>query len=159
MVGPSGSGKSTFAKELFHKTSIPIYHLDNIFWNANKTHITKKEFDVKLKNILTKDKWIIDGDYSRTYEERFKESDTIFFLDYPLELCLTSIESRIGKKRDDIPFIESEFEEEFREWINSWYKNTKPKLISLISKYKNTKKIFIFKSREEATDYLNNLKD
>ncbi len=28
------------------------------------------------------DSWIIDGDYSRTYENRISACDTVFFLDY-----------------------------------------------------------------------------
>ena len=157
VVGPSGAGKSEFSRKLNKILNIELYHLDNIFWNKDKTHIEREEFDNKLSDILHKDRWIIDGDYSRTYEVRFKNADTIFFLDYPKDICLEGANSRIGKKRDDLPWIEEEFNKEFKEWIINWFIETKPILIELINKYKNDKNIIIFKSREEANDFINSL--
>lgn len=154
VVGPSGAGKSEFSRKLSEKLNIPLYHLDNIFWKEDKTHITRDEFDIKLNDILKNDKWIIDGDYSRTYKTRMDKSDTIFFLNYPLEVCLSGVESRIGKKRLDIPWIEDEFDPEFKEWIINWFKDTYPILIDLLEKYKGEKNVIIFKNREEANRYL-----
>lgn len=156
VIGPSGSGKSEFSRKLNKILNIDIYHLDNIFWNSDKTHITREEFDIKLNDILSKDKWIIDGDYSRTYEIRFMNADTIFYLDYPLDVCLEGAKSRIGKKRDDLPWIEDEFTQEFKEWIINWHNTTKPMVEVLINKYKN-KNIIIFKNRDEANSYLKSL--
>ena len=157
VVGPSGAGKSEFSRKLNKILNIELFHLDNIFWNEDKTHIEREEFDNKLSDILHKDRWIIDGDYSRTYEVRFKKADTIFFLDYPKDICLEGANSRIGKKRDDLPWIEEEFDNEFKKWIINWFIETKPILIELINKYKNDKSIIIFKSREEANDFINSL--
>lgn len=156
VLGPSGAGKSTFSRALAKKLNLPRYCLDNIFWHEDKTHITREEFDEKLASILEENQWIIDGDFHRTYEVRFAKCDTVFFLDYPLELCLKSIEGRIGKQRDDCPFIEHEFDPEFREWIINWFNVQRPELFNMIEKYKN-KNIVIFKSREEATKFLESL--
>ena len=156
VIGPSGSGKSEFSRKLNKILNIDIYHLDNIFWNSDKTHITREEFDIKLNDILSKDRWIIDGDYSRTYEIRFMNADTIFYLDYPLDVCLEGAKSRIGKKRDDLPWIEDEFTQEFKEWIINWHNTTKPIVEVLINKYKD-KNIIIFKNRDEANSYLKSL--
>ena len=157
VVGPSGAGKSRFSRLLSSKLNINVYHLDNIFWNSDKTHIDRDLFDKRLNEILIKDKWIIDGDYSRTYEIRMKESDTIFFLDYPIEVCFDGVESRIGKERLDMPWVEDEFSLEFKEWIINWYKDAYIKLKDLLEKYKDIKNIIIFKSRDEANEYLNRL--
>ena len=88
VIGPSGAGKSEFSRRLEKILNLPLYHLDNIFWKEDKTHISRDEFDEKLATILKREEWIIDGDYSRTYETRMNASDTIFFLNYPMELCL-----------------------------------------------------------------------
>ena len=156
IVGSPGSGKSVFSRKLSKLLNIEAYHLDNIWWNKDKTHITREEFDVKLNEIVNKEKWIIDGDYSRTYEVRIKACDTIFFLDYPLDLCLEGAKKRIGTLRDDIPWIESEFDPEFKEWIINWPKDIKIKLLTLLEKYENEKEIVVFKTREEANLYLKN---
>ena len=154
IVGPSGAGKSCFSKKLADILKLPLYHLDNIWWKEDKTHISREDFDGELYKILKNDKWIIDGDYSRTYEMRMNACDTIIFLDYPLDLCLAGAKERIGKKRDDLPWIEDELDAEFKEWIINWQKDTLPKLELLLDKYKETKEIYIFKTRNEANEYL-----
>ena len=156
VIGPSGAGKSEFSRKLNRLLNVPLYHLDNIFWNKDKTHITRDEFDIRLNEILKNDEWIIDGDYSRTYDIRIQNADTIFFLNYDLKTCLNGVESRIGTKREDIPWVEEEFDPSFKEWIINWFNDTLPKVKFLLEKYKN-KNIVIFKNRNEANDYLKEL--
>ena len=157
VIGPSGAGKSELSRKLQKILNLPLYHLDNIFWKDDKTHISRDEFDKQLSTILKQDEWIIDGDYSRTYEMRMNASDTIIFLNYPIELCLESVESRVGKETPDIPWVEEEFDPEFKEWIINWFKDKLPKTKALIEEYKNKKAIFEFKTREDADIFLDNL--
>ena len=49
VIGCPGSGKSYFSKVLHNVTGLPLYHLDNIFWNADKTVVDKPVFIEKLK--------------------------------------------------------------------------------------------------------------
>ena len=157
VVGPSGAGKSELSRKIKRKLNIPLIHLDNIFWKEDKTHIPREEFDQKLDEILRQDEWIIDGDYSRTYEVRMQAADTIIFLDYPLDVCLKGVESRVGKVRLDIPWVEDEFDPDFKEWIIRWFDDTLPILKSLLEKYKDTKDILVFESREEGDKFIENL--
>ena len=106
VIGSPGSGKSTFSRNLRDKTGLPLYHLDNIWHRPDRTTITREEFDERLSAILAKDSWIIDGNYSRTLELRIKHCDTVFLLDYPLEVCLAGVKGRIGNEREDMPWIE-----------------------------------------------------
>jgi adenylate kinase family enzyme len=104
VLGCSGSGKSTFAVRLHNLSGLPLYHLDNVWWKADRTHISRDEFDIKLEQLVNLDNWIIDGDYSRTYERRIAACDTIYFLDYGQEACMRGITERVGRKRGDIPW-------------------------------------------------------
>ena len=158
IIGPGGAGKSYFSKQLAGITNLPLYHLDNIFWNSDRTHISREEFDEKLFEILKKDSWIIDGDYSRTYELRMSYADTIYFLDFPLEVALLGVESRIGKPRSDIPWKENIFDPDFKTWIIDWYKKTEPWVYHLMEKYQNTKEFIVFKSRDEMNSYINKIR-
>ena len=109
----------------------------------------------KLKKIFKEnDEWIIDGNYQRTLEMRMRECDTIFLLDYPIEVCLAGAESRVGKKRDDLPWVEEKLDDEFKKGILNFSKEKLPQIYDLIEKYKDNKKVIIFKSREEAESYI-----
>lgn len=80
--------------------------------------------------------------------------DAFFFLDFPLDVCLFGAESRIGKIREDMPWIEYEFDEEFRQWIIDFPEKQLPQIYGLIEKYERDKEIIVFTSREEADAYL-----
>ena len=88
---------------------------------------------------------------------RLKECDTVFLLDYPLSVCLEGARSRIGQKRDDLPWLETEFDEGFREWITGFPKDELPQIYELLRKYKGKNEIVIFRSREEAEDFLRHM--
>ena len=79
VLGCPGSGKSTLSVKLHEITGLPLIHLDNIWWRPDQSHVSGEEFDGKLGEILSGGGWIIDGDYSRTYEARFKACDTVIF--------------------------------------------------------------------------------
>ena len=94
VIGCPGSGKSTFSKSLHRITGIPLFHLDMLFWNADKTTVEKSVFLDRLLKIFQNDEWIIDGNYASTMELRMQKCDTVIFLDYPLDVCLNGIKER-----------------------------------------------------------------
>ena len=154
VIGCPGSGKSTFARALHDKTGIPLYHLDMMYWNVDKTTVEKSVFLERLSAVLKKDEWIIDGNYGSTMELRMAACDTVIFLDYPLDVCLDGIKERRGKQRSDMPWIETEEDAEFIEFIKNYNEQQKPKVLELLEKYSD-KSIIIFESREQADTFLN----
>lgn len=154
IIGSPGAGKSTFAKKLSNILNLPLYYLDMIWHKPDKTNIFREEFDIQLYNILKKDRWIIDGNYQRTLEIRLKNCDTVFLMDYPVEVCLLGAYSRIGKKREDLPWIESTLDENFKQFIIDFPKKQLPSIYKLINEDYKSKNVIIFKSRKEADDYL-----
>lgn len=158
VIGCPGSGKSTFSRALHELTGLPLYHLDLLNWNSDKTTVDKKVFIEKLKNVIAQDSWIIDGNYGSTIELRLKECDTAFFLDYPVDVCIDGIKQRQGKPRTDMPWTETEDDEEFLEFIKNYNSQSRPNVLSLLEQY-SEKEIVIFKSREEADKYLKNFQE
>lgn len=150
VIGSPGAGKSTFSRKLRDKTRLPLFYLDMIWHKPDKTNITREEFHEKLEEIMEKDTWIMDGNYLRTLEIRLQACDTVFFLDYPVEVCLEGASSRIGTEREDLPWVETEFDEEFRQFIVDFPKEQLPQMYELLEKYKQEKEWIIFRNREEA---------
>lgn len=159
VIGSPGAGKSTFARKLQEKTNFPLYYLDMLWHKADKTNVSREEFDAHLGEILQKDAWIIDGNYQRTLKLRLQSCDTVFLLDFPPETCLAGVKSRIGKPREDMPWIETEFDAEFKQWILDFPTNQLPQIYALLEEYKANKEIIVFKSRKAADAYLENCKE
>ena len=157
IIGCPGSGKSTLSRALHEKTGIPLYHLDRMFWNADRTTVEKQVFMERLKNAMEQDEWIIDGNYGSTIELRLAACDTVFFLDYPVEVCLQGIRQRRGKPRSDMPWFETEEEDaEFIRFIKSYNSESRPQVMELLEKYAH-KNIHIFRSRAEKDTFLSRM--
>ena len=141
VIGCPGSGKSTFCRKLRDITKLPLYYLDMIWHRPDGTHVSREDFDKRLGEILSKDSWIIDGNYQRTLRAR-------------LEKCARA---RIGSRREDMPWVETEFDEEFKRSILNFETDNLPDIYKMLKEHTD-KRIVIFKSRQQADEYLDNLK-
>lgn len=157
VIGCPGSGKTTFAEKLQKKTGMPLYYLDAIWHKADRTHILREEFDTRINEIFAEDEWIIDGNYSRTIEARLKECDTVFLFDLPTEICLQGASERLGKGRYDMPWIDTELDPTLRQEIENFADEKLTFIYNLLDKYRRNREIVVFKSREEADDYLDKM--
>lgn len=158
IIGRPGSGKSTFAMRLAEKTGLPLVHLDQIWWCENWVHISREEFDRKLKEKLEMEEWILDGDYSRTLNERCSKADILYVYDLPKIQSLfgymkRAIQNR-GKSRVDMPKnCVEKIELEFMRFI--WdYKL--PDLQALHREFPGLK-IIVMKSHREAENILRSI--
>lgn len=158
VIGCPGSGKSTFSRALYQKTGIPLFHLDMMYWNPDRTTVEKAVFRERLADVIQKDEWIIDGNYGSTIELRLQACDTVIFLDYSPDVCLDGIMKRRGKVRSDMPWTEKEDEEDeqFIEFVKSFDSQSRPMIVELLDRYPQ-KEVFIFKDREEADRFLDQL--
>ena len=159
VIGCPGSGKSVFSRALHEITGLPLYHLDMIYWRKNKTVLSREELIEKIKEIGATEKWIMDGNYGGTMEMRMSMCDTIIFLDYPTEVCLEGIMERCGAHRPDMPWADSdEPDREFVDFVKNYNSHNRPHVLERIEKYSD-RNIYVFKSREEADSFLDNMKE
>ncbi len=158
VIGCPGSGKTTFAEKLNKITGLPLYYLDAIWHRPDKTHIPREEFDERISHIFSEPMWIIDGNYKRTIEMRLKECDTVFLFDLPVEVCLQGVRDRIGKERYDLPWLEKELDPEFKKFIEDFPTDTLPYIYELLDMYKEEKQVIIFNYREEADNFINEIR-
>ena len=157
IIGCPGSGKTTFAEKLQRVTNLPLYYLDAIWHRPDRTHISREEYDKKLAEIFKTEEWIIDGNYSRTIEERIKKCDTIFLFDLPTEVCVQGATERLGKSRYDIPWIDMTLDPKLEQEIREFPNKVLPRIYELLVKYNTGKQIVVFTSRAEADEYLNRI--
>ncbi len=157
VIGSPGAGKSVFSRALSAKTGLPLIPLDMIWHKPDKTTRSREKFDGILAQILAGETWISDGNYFRTLPLRLAACDTVFFLDFPVAVCLEGATERIGKKRPDLPWVEEEFDPEFKAYIQSFPDTQLPEIYRLLEEYQGKIEIVIFRSRTESEQYLQSL--
>lgn len=153
IIGSPGAGKTTFARRLHAQTGLPLYHLDLLYHRADRTTVPREEFDRKLQAILREDRWMIDGNYQRTIPLRMQYCDTVFWLDFPAEVCLAGAEARVGMQRTDMPWTETEPNPEFMQAIRDFPQKQRPQIVQLLETFRESRRIIVFRSREEADAY------
>ena len=77
VIGSPGAGKSCFSRELALLTKIRLFHIDNLYWRADRTHITHEELVCRLNEIMSEKAWIINGNYISTMELILNTNKTI----------------------------------------------------------------------------------
>jgi len=153
IIGSPGSGKSTFARALAKKTGLPLFYMDQLFWNKDRSSVSKEELDNRINDVVKKQEWIIDGNYQRTLRVRLDRCDKVFLLDFPLDVCLQGIASRVGTVRDDLPWVENELDPEFEQYVKDFPTSQLKEIYDIFKEYPHLD-ITIFKNREEMAKYL-----
>jgi adenylate kinase family enzyme len=107
VIGSAGAGKSTFARQLGAKLDIEVLHLDCYFWDPDWREKSPSERKEIQHTLMKKDRWIIEGTYLSTSEERLGAADWIIFLDINVLICFWRIIKRRiqnhNKNRLDLP--------------------------------------------------------
>lgn len=153
VIGSPGSGKSTFARALRDAAGLPLIYMDQLFWNADKTNVSRETLCQRLREVMAQECWIIDGHYAGTLEMRLQQCDTVFWLDYPLEVCLAGIENRRGTIREDLPWVETEPDSDFIAYVQAFHEKTKPELPGLLKSFPHLN-VIRFTDRDQADAFL-----
>ena len=155
VIGCPGAGKSTFSRALHAAAGIPLYYLDMLYWNPDRTHISREAFTLRLTEIMRQPQWILDGNYQSTLELRLQSCDTVIFLDFPAEICLQGIRQRRGRPRPDMPWTESPDEEDpvFTAFIQNFHTQCRPQIMTLLDSY-SYKHIYRFTNRDATEAFL-----
>lgn len=161
IIGCSGSGKSRLARELKEKLGLPVIHLDQLWLKEGWNHITREEFDSRLAMAMNMDRWIIDGNYSRTIPQRLPKCDTIIYLDFDRWECLLGVIQRVirfhGKVRPDMAGgCPERFDWEFIKFVWNFNKNNRVMNYTYLAQAKHAKQI-VLKNRREVRAFLKSL--
>jgi len=161
VIGCPGSGKTRLAKLLGEKLRIPVTHLDQLWWTGQWENVSREEFDARLEAALEAEKWIIDGNYSRTMPIRLRYCDAIIYLDYSRWQCLAGMAQRIltnrGKSRPDMGGnCPEKFDPEFIKFIWNFNKNNRNLNYTWIAQARHARTV-ILKNRKEAKAFLDSI--
>jgi adenylate kinase family enzyme len=106
VIGCSGSGKSTLARRMAERLGLPLIHLDRHYWKPGWVQSREGEWRSVVTELAARPEWIMDGNYSGTFDIRVPRAEGIVFLDLPRWRCMLRILRRIvcgyGRSRGDV---------------------------------------------------------
>ena len=160
IVGGSGSGKSTLCDILSEKFSLPAVHLDSINFKPNWIEIDKNERDKIISAKALEDKWIIDGNYTKTLKLRFEKADLIIWLDYSTFALLNGVFKRYfklrNKDRKEIPGCQERITFDFIKYVAT-YNKKKRHIIEELLMDVSPNKVLIFKNQKDLNNWINTI--
>lgn len=164
MIGPGGAGKSTLASQLGELLNIEVLHLDKLYWHPGWIETPKDEWLVTVEELVRRDSWVMDGNYSGTLDVRYKACDTIIFLDISRTICLWRVLKRaIMYRRNSRPDMADGCPErltlEFILWIWNYPRRTRPKIVRMLESHPAEKKIVWLRSQSDVETFLSRLAD
>lgn len=162
IVGSAGSGKSTLAQQLGKHYELPVIHLDKHYWLANWTPRANDEWDSIVQQFVQQEKWIIDGNYSRTMDARLNRAEQVIYLDMPRWLCLYRIfKRRIMYHKKSRPDMNENCQEkldlEFVKWVWNYRKRNRVHTLQKLKEAAGRSEVIILKSRREVMQFVDTL--
>lgn len=159
VIGSGGAGKSTFAAQLGERTGLPVIHLDSHFWGAGWQEPPRDEWAARVDELLGREEWIMDGNYSGTMGRRLAACDTVVFLDLPRVLCVWRVVVRslryFGRTRPDMAEgCKEQLTWEFVRWVWTYPRRRRAGVLKRLSELKEGQKAYVLRSRQEVRSFL-----
>ncbi|MBV9957017.1 MAG: DNA topology modulation protein [Acidobacteria bacterium] len=159
VIGSGGAGKSTLAARLGALLKLEVLHLDQLYWQPGWVEMPKAEWRKTVEALVTREAWIMDGNYSGTLDLRFAACETVIFLDLSRWLCLWRVLKRafIYRQRtrpDMAAGCPEKLSLEFLLWIYNYPRRTRPEIVSLLEANANAKNIIWLRSQAEVKEFL-----
>lgn len=82
VIGTSGSGKTTFSRKLAEVLGIPCIEIDEVYWGPDWSFPHDEEFFSNLSGLLEGDNWVLDGNYTRSMEFKWKRVQSVIWLNF-----------------------------------------------------------------------------
>lgn len=159
VIGSSGAGKSTFCRRLNKILEIEVIHLDVHYWKPGWVETPKPEWSGIVEELLQRDSWIMDGNYSGTLDMRLAACDTVIFLDVARTICLWRVLKRwLLYKKERRPDMAEGCDENlnlpFLWWVWSYPKRTRPKILKRIEQASPGKRVIRLRTQDEIEKFL-----
>jgi adenylate kinase family enzyme len=164
VFGNTGGGKSTLSKKLSEISGLPLYALDKIQYQSGGTQVSEEEYELAHQQILSSDRWIIDGFGSMsTLWLRLDDADTLVFIDLPLRIHFWWVTKRLIRGLieppegwpENSPILKSSFNCYRVLWLCQ--KQLTPRYRIYIDQAKGTKSIYHLRSIQEVSKFFESI--
>ena len=159
IIGCSGSGKSTLTRAVAAQTNLPVIHLDANYFGPNWQEPSTATWRSRVAKLVARDRWVMDGNFSGTFDLRMPRADTVVFLNRPTWLCLWRVIKRTIQYRGQVrpgsaPGCKERFDGPFLNYVMMYNKTRRPKILrTLEEQEKAGKQVFILKSEADILKF------
>ena len=94
VIGTSGSGKSTLGRQLANQLDLPFVEMDAVYWGPNWSEPTEDELLARIGEVTSGERWVLDGNYSRTTPIKWQRVQLIVWVDLPFWLTIGRVTRR-----------------------------------------------------------------
>jgi adenylate kinase family enzyme len=98
VVGTTATGKTTLAAQLAQCLGLPRVELDALYWGPNWTAATVEDFRASVAQVVSKNEWVLDGNYSRARDLIWARTQTMIWLDYALPVVIYRLTTRTFRR-------------------------------------------------------------
>ena len=158
VIGCSGSGKSTLARQLGESLGVPVVHLDCLFWKPGWVESPREEFAQRVRDVVSHDRWVLDGTYRFTWHIVMPRVDTIVFLDFPRTICLWRVIARYlahrGRTRQDVTDgCPEKIDLEFVEFIWTFPVDYRPRIIERLNQSRPDQRLIVLRDAADVARF------
>jgi adenylate kinase family enzyme len=156
VIGCAGAGKSVFAVELGTRLGLPVVHLDRLYWRPGWVEPSAVFWQEAVRAELARDRWILDGNYGGTLEQRLAVADTCVLLDLPRRTCLRGcLERRVRGRIDPLPGCPERLTGEFLRYVWTFRAKRRPALLASLDAFERRGGcVIVLRNRAAAREFL-----
>lgn len=147
ILGPPGSGKSTLARHLGARLGLPVFHLDQFYWQPGWVEAPAETFRAAVERLTALPAWVIDGNYTDTIAPHFQTADVVVYLDTPSWLSVWRVIWRTARnwgeeRADTAPGCPERLNVDFLHFVWRWNSIRRARTLALIASF-NGKKLVL----------------
>src|SRR5262245_33285650 len=155
VIGSCGTGKSTLARNVGARLGLPVIHLDSEYWRPGWVDPTPHEWRAQVAALATRDAWVMDGNYSGTWDLRLLRAHAVIWLDLPRAVYFARMLKRsivnYGRVRADLaPGCPERLDWDFVKWVWTYPRRTRPKTIAALDRVRGEKRVVVLRSRADV---------
>lgn len=160
IIGCSGSGKTTLVRTLAERTGLPVIHLDQEYFGPNWKEPTQVVWRERIAELAARDAWLMDGNFSGTFDLRMPRTDTIIYVDMPTGLCLWRVIKRTLRyykkvRPGSAPGCRERFDGHFLHYVLMYNKTRRPGILRNLEQQRNAgKEVYILSGRRAVKRFL-----
>ena len=119
----------------------------------------KEEWAQKVEELVARESWVMDGNFSGTLGRRLEECDAVVFLDMPRVVCVWRVLKRLVTSRqkgrpDMAEGCGEKFDVAFLKWVWEYPERSRPKVVALLEEKAAGKHVVRLRSDAEVESFL-----